>query len=334
MKKLPIAVTTLLGVVVATSPIAVFANDSIDTSDTSVQTSANTEVSTDSRGERKDSIQGLFNLKLRLEDRQKADARSKDHEQERELEQEREHQDDFRKGSNTPDRHSTSTRDKDDKKIEKVGDLATLKARATAEIDGRITRLNAQIKRVGEMDRLSAQQKASITAELSAQVTNLTALKAEIAAGTDIAVVKEDMKSVTKAYRIYLVTMPKAAITSAADRIMNVAAQMEVFSAKLSARITASASVEVTAALSDMNAKIADAKVQAQAGAALVANLQADNGDVAIAASNAEALKSAKAKIDAGQADLKAARKDMEIIMKGIRGNSEVKGKASAETKK
>lgn len=320
MKKLPIAVTTLLGVVVATSPLAVLANDSVDTS-----VSANTEVSTDSRGERKDGIQGLFNLKLRLEDRQKVAAELRDREQERE------HQDDFRKGSNTPERYSTSTRDRDDKKIEKVSDLATLKARATAEIDKRITRLNAQIKRVGEMERLSTEQKASITAELSAQVTALTALKAKIAADTDVATVKEDMKSITKAHRVYAVSMPKAAITAAADRIMNVAAQMETFSAKLSARITAAASVEVKAALADMNAKIADAKVQAQAGAALVANLQADNGDTAIAASNAEALKSAKAKIEAGQADLKAARKDMEIIMKGIRGNSEVKASARAE---
>jgi hypothetical protein len=322
MKKLPIAITTLLGVVVATSPLAALANDSTDTS---VSTSVNTEVSTDSRGDKKDGIQGLFNLKFRLDDRQKTEAAQRDRDRDRE------HQDDLRKGTVSSERNGTSTRNGDDKKIERGGDLATVKARATAEIDGRIARLNAQIKRVGEMDRLSAEQKASIAAELSAQVTNLTALKVKIAAETDIAMVREHMKSVTKAYRVYLVTMPKAAITAAADRIMNVAAQMETFSAKLSARITASASVEVKAALADMNAKIADAKVQAQAGAALVANLQADNGDTAIAASNAEALKSAKAKIEAGQADLKAARKDMEIIMKGIRGNSEVKASARAE---
>ena len=287
MKKLPIAITTLLGVVVATSPLAALANDSTDTS---VSTSVNTEVSTDSRGDKKDGIQGLFNLKFRLDDRQKTEAAQRDRDRDRE------HQDDLRKGTVSSERNGTSTRNGDDKKIERGGDLATVKARATAEIDGRIARLNAQIKRVGEMDRLSAEQKASIAAELSAQVTNLTALKVKIAVETDIAMVREHMKSVTKAYRVYLVTMPKAAITAAADRIMNVAAQMETFSAKLSARITAAASVEVKAALADMNAKIADAKVQAQAGEALVPNLQADNGDTANAASKAEPLNSAKAK--------------------------------------
>lgn len=323
MKKLPIAVTTLLGVIVAASPVAALANDSVDVS---ASATVNTEVSTDSSVEKNDGIKGLFNLKLRLDDHQKAATAFL-----KEREQNREHQDDVRKGSSSPERNGTSTRAGDDRKGERGGDFASLQARATAEIDGRIARLNAQIKRVGEMVRLSAEQKASITTELSAQVTALTSLKAKIAAGTDIAMVKEDMKSVTKAYRVYLVSMPKAAITSAADRAMHVAAQMEAFAAKLSARVTASASAEVVAALSDMNAKIADAKVQAQAGATLVASLQADNGDVAIAASNAEALKSAKAKIDAAQQDLKAARKDMEIVMKGIKGNSEVKGSVKAE---
>ena len=322
MKKINIAVTTLLGVAIVASPLAAFANEPESSSSTSVKT----EVTADSSTENKDGNKGLFNLKLRLEDRQKARAEVNDREQERE------HNNDFRKGTNSPERNGTSTRTGDDKKTEKVGDLATLKARATAEIDKRITRLNAQIKRVGEMERLSTEKKASITAELSAQVTALTALKAKIAADTDVATVKEDMKSITKAHRVYAVSMPKAAITAAADRIMHIVAQMEVFSAKLSARITASSSAEVTAAMSDYNAKIADAKVQALAAVSLVATLQADNGDATIAAANATALKNAKAKIDLAQADLKAARKDIGIILKAIKGNSEVKVKAEAGT--
>lgn len=318
MKKLPIAVTALLGVVVAASPAAALANDSVDTS---VSASANTEVTSDSSVEKNDGIKGLFNLKLRLEDRQKVEA---------EREQERADRDEMRKSTSSPERNGTSTRAGDERKVEKGGDLAALKARATADIDKRVTRLNAQITRVGDMERLGAEQKASITAELSAQVTTLTALKAKIALDADVATVKEDMKTIAKAYRVYLVTMPKAAITAAADRIMNVAAQMEAFSTKLSARVSASTSAEVTTALSNMNTKIADAKVQAQAGAALVANLSADNGDTAIAAANAEALKAAKVKIDAAQQDLKTARKDMQTVLKGIRGSSEVK--AETET--
>ncbi|MEK7201886.1 MAG: hypothetical protein AAB737_04600 [Patescibacteria group bacterium] len=214
--------------------------------------------------------------------------------------------------------------------MRKSDDITVVKARATKEIDGRITRLNAQIARIGTMERLSAEQKASITAELNAQVAALTTLKATIAAETDIAAVKEDLKSITKAYRVYAVTMPKAAITAASDRIMHIVAQMEGFATKLSARVVAAGSSEATAALSDFNLKVADAKVQAQAAASLVAGLSADNGDAAIAASNTAALKSAKEKIDAAQADLKAARKDIGIILSAIKGKSEVKAEAGA----
>lgn len=293
MKQLPIIATAFLGVVIAASPLAAFAEYSVD---------ANTSVRAEASVEKKDGPRGfLQGIEARLDGRGKAEI-----DQKARLEEKR--------GTTSPER-----------KGEKSDDIAVVKARATKEIDGRITRLNAQITRIGTMERLSAEQKASITAELNAQVTALTTLKATIAAETDIAAVKEDLKSITKAYRVYAVTMPKAAITAASDRIMHIVAQMEGFSAKLSARVTTAGSAEASAALSDFNLKVADAKVQAQAAASLVAGLSADNGDATIAASNTAALKSAKAKIDAAQADLKAARNDIGTILKAIKGKGEVK---------
>ncbi len=299
MKQLPIVASAFLGVVIAASPLAAFAEYSVDAS-TSVKTEASVEKKEGARG----FMQGI---EARLDGRGKAEV-----DQKARLEEKR--------GTTSPER--------DGRKGEKSNDIAVVKARATKEIDGRITRLNAQIARIGSMERLSAEQKASITAELNAQVTALTTLKATIAAETDIAAVKEDLKSVTKAYRVYAVTMPKAAITAASDRIMHIVAQMEGFATKLSARVTAAGSSEATAALSDFNLKVADAKVQAQAAASLVAGLSADNGDATIAASNTAALKSAKEKIDAAQADLKAARKDIGTILKAIKGRGEVEAEA------
>ena len=303
MKQLPIIASAFLGVVIAASPLAAFAEYSVD-ADTSVRAEASVEQKDGPRG----FLQGIG---ARFDARGEAKVEQKARLEER--------------------REASSTERgirKDEKRMEKSDDIAVVKARATKEIDGRITRLNAQIARIGAMERLSAEQKASITAELNAQVAALTTLKATIAAETDIAAVKEDLKSITKAYRVYAVSMPKAAITAASDRIMHIVAQMEGFATKLSARVAAAGSSEATAALSDFNLKVADAKVQAQAAASLVAGLSADNGDATIAASNAQALKSAKAKIDAAQADLKAARKDIGTILSAIKGKSEVKAEA------
>lgn len=298
MKKTPLASIALLALVVAASPLAANAEESVQ-----VDTSARVEVSggRDQKPERG----GIFNdLKLRLEGRAEKD-------------KDKNKGEGFRNGSGTPDRHASSTRPNEG---EKGQTIEQVKARATAQIDKRIGHMNEQIARIAKMERLSAEQKASITAELTAQVTALTALKAKIAAETDIAAVREDMKSITKEFRVHAVTMPKAAITAAADRIMSIVAKMETFSAKLSERVTAANSAEATAAFADFTAKIGDAKVQAQAAASLVANLQADNGDATIAASNAAAIKSAKEKIDAAREDLKAARKDIGIILKEVKG--------------
>lgn len=305
MKHTSVALTAFLGVALAASPLAAFAEDSA-----SLNTSG--YVQTSGGGESSQGVRVDARVRAALPflngDRSKADFEEKA----RAL--------GLRNGSNTPEHRATTTRP--------VADLATLKAQALAEITSRVTHLQAQIERINKMERLSADQKASIVVELNAQIASLTTLKAKIAADTDLATLREDMKSITKAYRVYAVTMPKAAIIAAADRIMTVSAQMDTISIKLSERVAAATSTIATTALADFKIKVADAKVQAQAAVSLVSALVADNGDAAIAASNQAALKSAKAKIDAGQADLKAARKDMETIMKAVRGKGEVHASA------
>ncbi len=215
--------------------------------------------------------------------------------------------------------------------------IEKVQEKGSEKIDERIARLKEQLTRISAMVRLSDDQKASISAEINAQITALTELKTKIASETSTTTLKELTQSITKSYRVYAVTMPKAAITAAADRIMTVVAQMESLSTKISARIEAAktAGVDVSAAetaYADFTAKIADAKTQAQAAASAVAGLSADNGDVNIQASNTEALKAAKTKIDAAQTDLKAARKDVDTILKAIKGKGEVKAEASATT--
>lgn len=207
-----------------------------------------------------------------------------------------------------------------EKKQERVAEKMD---KAGERVDHRIEKLQEQIARVALIERLSSDQKAKITAELTAQLDRLVALKASIATETDPAVIKEQTKEIAHAFRAQALSLPRAAITATADRMMKVVAQMEAFSVKLHTRVDAASSAEASASLAAFDAKVADAKVQAQAAASIVADLSAHTLDEAAMKANAEALQSAKAKLDAGHADLKAARKDIGDILKAVKGLGE-----------
>jgi len=196
------------------------------------------------------------------------------------------------------------------KAVEKVGE----------RIDHQIEKIQEQLARLAKVERLSDEQKAKISAELTAQIDRLTAFKSSAATETDPTVLKEQAKALAKEFKAHTVSLPRAAITSAADRMMTVVGQMEAFSVKLHARVDSASSAEASASLSAFDAKVADAKVQAQAVASLVAGLSADSTDEATMKANADALKSAKEKLDAGRADLKAAREDIGNLLKVLKG--------------
>ncbi len=213
---------------------------------------------------------------------------------------------------------------------------ATMQQRGATEIDKRIDQLQKLSARVSGMKRLSDSEKTAVSANLATAISSLTTLKAKIATETGDAL-KADMQSIAKAYRVYLLVLPQAAVTAAADRELAISAQFEAESVKLQARIDAAQAAgtdvsALTSALSDMNAKVADAKVQAQAAIDLVATLSPDDGDQATLTANTAALKSARAKLQAGQTDLKAARKDMATIVGGVKGKGEATGEVKASS--
>jgi hypothetical protein len=296
-----------LSLLVSAAPLAALADDSASTN-----ASATVEVHTEDTGSGKGIFDGLKNLvpsvvRMRAEGGDKLDATTTEMHHEKAM--------------------ATSTM--------QHGDGEKVRAQGDTEIDTRIESLNKMIARLGDAQRLSTDAKASLTATLTAQITALTNLKAQINTEATTTL-KGDTKSITDGFRIYALIMPKAAINAAADRVMTIAAQMETLSGKIGARITAAqtAGADVsaaTAAHTDFDAKVADAKVQAQAAVSLVANLSVDNGDATIRTTNTAALKDAKTKLDAAQADLKAARKDVDTIVKAIKGKGEVKATENAQ---
>ena len=202
--------------------------------------------------------------------------------------------------------------------------IEQIKTAANKEIDRRTASLNDLSTRIGEMKHESDASKASLTTMIQGQLTEMATIKAKIAADTDLTTLKTDVQSITKSYRIYMLIIPSARIDAAADRIMTIADEITAIGVKLQTRITAAGAAgndvsKLTAALTDMNAKLADAKVQAQAAIAGIAGLTPDGGDKTKMDANNAALKAAHEKIKAGEADLKAARADIKTIVQGLK---------------
>lgn len=201
---------------------------------------------------------------------------------------------------------------------------ARITERADKEITRRIDALNAVITRVNEMQKLSADEKSSLSSDLQAQVSTLTDLKAKVAAdASSTTALRADARSITGSYRIFALILPQAAIIASADRVMTIVDAMNALGAKLQARIASSTGAgfnagTTAAAYADFTAKVAAAQTQAQAAANEVAALKPDMGSQTQFQANLAALKDARSKLQAAQKDLVAARKDAGAIAKAI----------------
>lgn len=198
-------------------------------------------------------------------------------------------------------------------------------AKAGNAINARIRSLTALSTRIAGIRLLATSTVTQLQASLTAEISALNALKAQIDADTSTTTLKADAQSITKANRVYLLVEPKARIAAASARIDALVSQFTQLGTKLDTRISAAASAgkdmtSARAALTDFNAKVADAKVQADAAVSLTVNLQADNGDKTVMAANKAALQQARQKLQAAEADLKAARKDAGTIAKAVKG--------------
>ena len=159
---------------------------------------------------------------------------------------------------------------------------------------------------------------------MQVQTTTLNTLREKIAGDTNIEVLRADVQSITKSYRIFALVIPQGHIIAAADRTIEIASALEDVGTKLGIRIT-EAQVEgndvsaLTALLNDFTAKIADAKMQAQVAIDGVAGLVPDLGDKAHMTANTEALKSARTNIQTAHADFVAAHKNAKMIIEKLK---------------
>jgi len=201
------------------------------------------------------------------------------------------------------------------------------KDNADKEISRRTNALSALSDRIEQMKNVSSSDSSSLMGQVQSQISALATLKTQIDVDTSTTTLKEDVKSITDSYRIYMLVIPQGALLAAVDRIDTLVTAMTTVGAKLQDRITVAESSgtdvsSVQATMTDYQAKVADAQAQATAAQGEIANLQPDNGVSSIATANTTALKDARVKVQAAQKDLTAARKDLATITKFLSKNA------------
>lgn len=201
---------------------------------------------------------------------------------------------------------------------------ARAKAKADTEIDRRIKAITDAGNRVQAIEKISAEFKKNLLANLQTQGTGLASLKTKIDADTDGATLKADVQSITKSYRIFALVLPQARIAAAADREATILNMLFGIGVKLQARADAATAAgkdakAVNQALLDMGTKLATAKTHAETAITLSAPLTPDNGDKDKMKANTDALASARKEVAAAHADLMAARKMVDTILKSLK---------------
>lgn len=196
--------------------------------------------------------------------------------------------------------------------------------KADAAITGRISALNALSARLTQMKNLSSSEVSSLQTTLSAQVTAMNTLEAQINSDTTGATLKADASTIAKDYRIYMLILPQGRIAAASDRIDTIVGLMQGIAPKLEARITAAGNPSAAvSAYTDMNTQITNADTAASVALNETVTLQPDQGVTSVEASNDAALQDAKSKIQTAVTDLKAARTDINTIITAVGGNVE-----------
>lgn len=210
--------------------------------------------------------------------------------------------------------------------------VTNLKVRADREINRRVSSLTSLISKVSQIKRLTDAQKSSLTTQIQAEITSLLSLKAKIDTDTDPTILKTDVQSIVKSYRVYLLYLPQIHIFGAADSILNLATSMSTLASKLQFRIntaqTAGQNVSnLVAYLTDMQAKIADAQTQANAAITLVTPLTPDGYP-----GNKTQLLAALKDLQTARLDLVAARQDGQKIIQGLKAINLPKTASSSAT--
>lgn len=192
-------------------------------------------------------------------------------------------------------------------------------SRGDAEITRRLGTLNTLTSKINAATKLSASDKATLTAEVSSTISGLDTLKTQLDSETTLAAAKTDVSNMYSEYRVYALVAPKVGLVKVADDQQVAESKLSALATKLQTRITAdqNAGKDVTALqsdLTDMTTKTSAAQTISSNIESSVINLQPSDYN-----SNHSVLEGDKTQLQTAHADNEAAYTDAKNIVSGLK---------------
>jgi hypothetical protein len=171
-----------------------------------------------------------------------------------------------------------------------------LKRRCLAQIDKRVTALDARQRELNTARHLTAEHKAALDADINTTRDGLKALAVRITDETDPVALRRECESIWTSFRVFALVLPRTRLVTTADAELFAVAKLTDIAARLE---SAGASGED---LDAMKAKIASASAAASSVAPSILPLTPADWNA-----NHDVLKPAHNSVRTARADLKAA---------------------------
>lgn len=190
--------------------------------------------------------------------------------------------------------------------------LQTIISKGDQEITRRLATLNTLDSKINAATKLSASDKAYLTAEVNGEITGLTTLKTKLDADTTLAAARADAQSIFNEYRVYALVAPKVSLVKVSDDQQVVEGKLTALIQKLQARINTAKSngkdvTTIQNQLNDLTTQLNNASAISSAIEQKVLTLQPTDYDSnhAVLSGDSEQLKTAHSDNEAAYNDAK-----------------------------
>jgi hypothetical protein len=191
--------------------------------------------------------------------------------------------------------------------------------RGNSEISRRLATLNTLSGKISAATKLSSSDQASLSSEVSDEVSGLTGLKTTLDADTTVSAAQSDAQSIINDYRVYALIVPKVNLIKTADDQQVAEGKLSALATKLQTRITAgqSSGKNVTSlqnGLTTMNGQISAAQtISSNMESGLISLQPSDyNSDHSLLSGDRDKLKTA-------QTDIQDASTAASTIVSGLK---------------
>jgi hypothetical protein len=191
--------------------------------------------------------------------------------------------------------------------------------RGNSEISRRLSTLNKLSDKVNNTAKLTADDKASLSSEITAEIDSLNNLKTKLDADTTLSDAKTDAQAIINDYRVYALIVPKVNLVKTADDQQVAEGKLSALAAKLQTRISAvkAAGKKVTSLeseLTNLNNKVSTAQAISGNIESSVINLQPSDYN-----SNHSVLSGDRNQLKTAQTDIQAALTTTKTIITNLK---------------